>query len=262
MSRDRLTRLLGGAIGVLLLALALLWLLPGADGVRRYAWTPPPAAAPDYSAVAAAIDRPPVPAVGPDTATLSRPLFQPTRRPPPPPAPPAAKPAEPPPPAPPPAPELLDKTTLQGIMTSRGGVASIVARVDGTPRVIRRGERLGEWELVAIGDREVTFAHGDERRSLRLEYAHIAAKPGAAAPVGGGTSRAAPASRPPAPRAQPAAAPPAVAPPAPAAPAPAPPAAPAAPAANAQPTPPAAADVPPRRSGFGGVQGGRTPSGR
>ncbi len=172
MRRPGLPALLLAVIAALVLALALLWLLPDRQGLRRHQWVAPAAIAPDLSAYAAAMQhRPPMPAA----AAVSRPLFTPTRRPPPPPPPAPKAPAPPPPPPPPPPPDQLDKTTLLGVMTGRG-LAGVIASVDGETRVVRQGDAIGDWRLTGISDRAVTFARGKQRRTLQLEYSLLPAK--------------------------------------------------------------------------------------
>lgn len=113
--------------------------------------------------------------VGRFVAVLDRPLFSPSRRPPPP----------PPPPAPPPPVDPLANIQLFGVY---GGKTSggIVARIDGKVQRVQLQSNVGEWTVKSISGREVTFARGEESRTLTLIHAVAARAPSpvaAAAPL-------------------------------------------------------------------------------
>lgn len=107
--------------------------------------------------------------VGRFVAVLDRPLFSPSRRPPPP----------PPPPAPPPPVDPLANIQLFGVYGGKTG-GGIVARIDGKVQRVSVQSQVGEWVVKSVVGREVTFARGDETRTLTLVHA-VAAR--AAAPA-------------------------------------------------------------------------------
>ena len=100
-------------------------------------------------------------------ATLQRPLFAPDRRPPPPVLP----------PPPPPPPDPLADARLVGLIAGEAG--GVLINAEGKTRRINLTQKLGEWTLQAVADRNATFARGDETRVMRMEYARL----GAPAPV-------------------------------------------------------------------------------
>jgi len=89
---------------------------------------------------------------------LERPLFAPDRRP-------------PPPPAPPPPPDPMANIQIHGIFS--GASPGIIVRVDGGLRRVKVNDSVGSWTLKSIEGRDVTFAQGDEKRQLRLNYANL-----------------------------------------------------------------------------------------
>lgn len=157
------------------LALALLWMWVDARGALRNShWTPPAAIKPDFSGAASALARSGNDGVNQFFATLDRPLFSPSRRPPPP-----VVVAVPPPPDP------LANVQLYGVYAGPGG-GGIIARVEGKMRRAGIQEKIGEWTIQRIADRDVTFVRGGETRVIRLVR-----QKGPAAPTS--TSQAAPA---------------------------------------------------------------------
>jgi hypothetical protein len=157
-----------------LLAAVLVWMWVGTDGkLRNTQWTPPKPIRPDFSAPLAALAQRRGDEVGQLVAMADRPLFSPTRRPPPPPAPPAP-------------PDPLANLQLLGVYNSASG-GGIIARVDGRVRRASVNEKIGEWTVQKIADRDVTFVRGSESRVLQLARRGPAAStnrglPAAAAP--------------------------------------------------------------------------------
>lgn len=152
MKRGLITALV--ALDVLLAAgLAALWI--GADGrLRNVQWNPPAAIRPDLSQPLAQLAGRRGDDVGQLVAMADRPLFSPTRRPPPPPAPPAP-------------PDPLGSVQVLGVYTGPHGAGAIL-RVDGRIRRATAGERIGDWALKSVDDREVTFVSGTDTRAFRM----------------------------------------------------------------------------------------------
>lgn len=100
-------------------------------------------------------------------ATIERPLFAPDRRPPPP----------PPPVLPPPPPDPLADAQLLGLVGGEAG--GVLIRAEGKVRRVKLSQKLGDWTLQGVVDRNATFARGNETRVIRLAYARL----GAPAPV-------------------------------------------------------------------------------
>jgi hypothetical protein len=162
------------------LALVLAWMWFAPDGSLRNAhWTAPPPRTANYSAML-----PPLPGIASaDTsqfiAMLDRPLFSSSRRPPPPPP--------PPPPAQAQAPvDNLSTARLSGLFFG-DGVGGIIINIAGKHRRVRLNEGVDGWLLKSIQERSVTFARGDESRTLPLPrgalttYTGLAPAPGQAA---------------------------------------------------------------------------------
>ncbi|MDL2339415.1 MAG: hypothetical protein QFE16_16390, partial [Pseudomonadota bacterium] len=144
----------------LLLAGVLVWLWVDQDGqLRNVRWTPPLAIKPDFSTAARASSKPHPTDMTLVLATLERPLFSPSRRPPPPvvAAPLAAE----------PVPDPLGNVLIQGIYsgTETGG---IIANVGGISRRISINEKIGDWTLKSIDERDVKFVRNDESRVVQL----------------------------------------------------------------------------------------------
>lgn len=174
MKRGLITALI--ALDLLLAAgLAALWV--GADGrLRNVHWNAPAAIRPDLSQPLAQLAGRRSDDVGQLVAMADRPLFSPTRRPPPPPAPPAP-------------PDPLGNVQVLGIYAGSNGAGAIL-RVDGRIRRASAGERIGEWSLKSVDDREVTFVRGTDSRAFRMarprgERAGAALAAAPAAPVAG-----------------------------------------------------------------------------
>lgn len=141
-----------------MLACALLWMWFDAQGNPRHVhWAPPAAIKPDFSGLKPTLAGP---GQGDDggriVATLDRPLFSPSRRPPPPPVVVVAPPPDP-----------LANTQLLGVYGGAQG-GGVIARVDGKVRRARINEKIGEWTITQIADRDVTFTRSGENRVIRL----------------------------------------------------------------------------------------------
>lgn len=144
-------------------ALASLWLDESGQPLA-FAWTAPAPLPPELSAGASAEAAAPAnPAQF--MAVLDRPMFAPDRRPPPPPAP----------PAPPPPPDPLANVTLYGLF-GNGDSGGVLANFDGKVRRVHVNESIGDWTVKGIEGRSVTFARGDETRTLNLVANHGARK--------------------------------------------------------------------------------------
>jgi hypothetical protein len=140
---------------LLAIALASLWV--GRDGkLRNVRWQEPAAIKPNLPSVAPALARPGSDSASQFVATLDRPLFSPSRKPPPPVV--VAQ-------APPPDP--LANIQLFGVYGGAGG-GGIIARVDGKMRRAKINEKIGDWTIKEVADRNVTFVRGEENRIIRL----------------------------------------------------------------------------------------------
>ncbi len=128
-----------------------------AGGQLRYVtWQRPAAIKPDFAAMLSPVARQQSDNVGQFVATLDRPLFSPNRRPPPPPAP-VVK----------PPPDPLANIQLFGVYSGADG-GGIIARVDGKMRRAAVNDKIGEWTISRIADRDVTFVRGGETRVVSL----------------------------------------------------------------------------------------------
>lgn len=163
-------------------ALATLWLDPLTLQLRSTQWQPPAAREPDFAAMAPLLASRASPDAAQFAATLQRPLFSPSRRPPvplPPPAP--AKPplaavvVEKPPPDP------LAEVKILG-MYAGANSGGIIAMVDGKARRAHLNDKIGDWTITSIGDRDVTFSQAGTTRVLPLEVKRPASGAGAAQP--------------------------------------------------------------------------------
>jgi len=143
---------LSAALVVVLLAL---WFDAGGQ-LRYVTWQRPIAIKPNFAAMISPGARQQSDNVSQFVATLDRPLFSPNRRPPP-----VIVVA----PAPPPDP--LANIRLFGVYSGPGG-GGIIARVDGKMRRAVINDKIGEWTISRIADREVTFVRGGETRVVSL----------------------------------------------------------------------------------------------
>ena len=152
-----------------LLAAMLLALWVGRDGhLRNVRWSEPAAVKPDFSSMVPALAPPGSDSASQFVATLDRPLFSPSRKPPPVTAGQAAPPPDP-----------LANIQLFGVYAGSGG-GGIIARVDGKMRRARINEKIGDWTIKEVVDRNVTFVRGDESRVIRLARGQ---QPGSSAPA-------------------------------------------------------------------------------
>jgi hypothetical protein len=137
------------------LVIILIWMWVGTDGkMRNSHWVPPRPIRPDFSEALAALAQRRTDEAAQLVAMADRPLFSPTRRPPPPPAPPAP-------------PDPLGNLQLLGVYNSSAG-GGIIARVEGKVRRASVNEKIGDWTVQKIADRDVTFVRGGETRVLKL----------------------------------------------------------------------------------------------
>lgn len=138
--------------------LAWLWVDPNGQ-LRNVRWTPPTSIKPDFSTVTRASSIPQSADTTLVQATLERPLFSPSRRPPPPVV--AASVAVE------PAPDPLGDVSIQGIY-SGPKTGGIIANVGGLTKRISINEKIGDWTLKAIDERDVKFVRNGESRVLQL----------------------------------------------------------------------------------------------
>ncbi len=159
------------ALNVLLAGL-LVWLWVAPDGrLRDVTWTSPAAVKPDFSSAPRASSGTGHTDMALVMATLDRPLFSPTRRPPPPVVAASAG-AEP-------QPDPLRNVSIQGIyLGSEAG--GIIAKVDGISKRILINEKIGDWTLSSIDERDVKFVRNEESRVMQLFRARPASSSAAA----------------------------------------------------------------------------------
>jgi hypothetical protein len=139
----------------LVAVLLALWVDSGGR-LRNSAWQRPAAIKPDFASLLAPLATQGSDNVGQFVATLDRPLFSPSRRPPPPPAPVVAPPPDP-----------LANIQLFGVYSGPDG-GGIIARVEGKMRRAAINDKIGEWTISRIADRDVTFVRGGEARVVSL----------------------------------------------------------------------------------------------
>ena len=190
--------------------LGAMWLGPQ-GALRHTQWQAPAPQAPNLDDALQAVLEPNPALKEQFPEVTKRPVFSPDRRLTPPPPPEGAK-------APPPPPPIaLDSVVLTGIVSGRS-FTGVLAQVEGESRVLKRGDKVGEWAVGGIKGRDVRFTKGDETRTLVLPNTltdapatGAEAPKAAAAPAPGKPvvvpARAAPPVKPPAPPATPAPAP-------------------------------------------------------
>lgn len=145
-------------VAALLAVLAWLWV--GTDGkLRNTTWQAPAPIVPDLGGEVVHLPAAKPMDVSLFMATLDRPLFSPSRRP----APPAPKEGDA-----KPAPDPLAGLHLYGLYTTEQGPSGMLVRVDGKVRRIGINERLGDWKLQAIREREVVLTRDGEERAIPL----------------------------------------------------------------------------------------------
>ena len=138
----------------LLAALGALWFDAGGQ-LRNATWQRPAAIKPDFAAMLAPLAFPGGDNTGQFVATLDRPLFSPNRRPPA-----VAATASAP-------PDPLANIQLVGVYSGPEG-GGIIARIDGKMRRAAVKDKIGEWTISRIADRDVTFVRGGETRVVSL----------------------------------------------------------------------------------------------
>ena len=165
---------------LLLALLAVLWLRP-ASPLRGSAWAPPAAQPPQLNDFQLAmLQAGAAQAAAASGEVLQRPLFTPGRRPAPVALPASGAHAAP-------APDPMANVKATGLLVSPA-LTAVMLEVDGQQKLVRRGDRLGDWRLVSIRGREAVFVRDGERHVVSLPHAHTPvpapAKP-ASAPSGG-----------------------------------------------------------------------------
>ncbi len=151
------------------LALLLLFMWVDTSGrLRNVHWNAPKPIKPDLASLVPSLLRPGGDNMGKAWATLERPVFAQSRRPPDVAASVAASAADP-----------LASIQLVGVYGGRSG-GGIIARVDNKVRRAVVGDKIGEWTVAQVADREVTFVRGTERRAINLRGPKPAQAPGAA----------------------------------------------------------------------------------
>jgi hypothetical protein len=155
---------------VLVLVLLAMWFDAGGQ-LRNAHWPRPAAIKPDFGAMLQPLALQRSDDVGRFVATLDRPLFSPNRRPPPVLVAGAAPPPDP-----------LANIQLFGVYSGSGG-GGIIARVDGKMRRANINDKIGEWTIKQIVDRDVTFVRGGETRVISLVRGKPSSSAAAAAPA-------------------------------------------------------------------------------
>lgn len=155
---------------LLTLGLAALWFQP--DGSLRNAhWQAPEPVNADYLAMVPSLPaRKPV-ETGRLMAMLERPLFSSTRRPPPPVVPEAPIPVD-----------NLSTARLLGVFEGAQASGAIL-QVAGKNRRVRLNESVDGWVLQSVQRRAVTFASGDQTRTLSLVRSLVSTAPSIATPA-------------------------------------------------------------------------------
>ena len=173
-----------GVFVALAALLAMLWLRPSSP-LRGPAWEPPLAQAPQLDDFQQAMLQPGTANVTAPDEVLRRPLFTPGRRPAPVASASAVDAAN--------APDPMANVRATGVLVSRT-LTAVMVEVEGQQKLVRRGDRIGDWQLAAIRGREAVFVRNGARHVVALPYAHtpvpaaarsesVAAKP-AAVPEG------------------------------------------------------------------------------
>ncbi len=156
--------------GLLALGLAALWFQP--DGsLRNSHWQTPEPVNADYLTMVPSLPaRRPV-ETGRLMVMLERPLFSSTRRPPPPVVPEAPIPVD-----------NLSTARLLGVFEGAQASGAIL-QVAGKNRRVRLNESVDGWVLQSVQRRAVTFASGDQTRTLSLMRSLVNTGPGMAMPA-------------------------------------------------------------------------------
>ena len=140
--------------------LGVMWLGPQ-GALRHTQWQAPAPQSPNLDDALQAVLQPNPAARGSFPEVVNRPVFSPTRRLAPPPPPEGAKEPAPPPPI------ALDSVVLTGIVSGRA-FTGVLAQVEGESRVLKRGDKVGDWSVAGIKGRDVRFTKGEETRTLVL----------------------------------------------------------------------------------------------
>jgi general secretion pathway protein N len=158
MTGIRLTPALIAIDALLAVALAALWLAPGPSAHWRNWQTPAPQAPNLDDARAAQLI--PNPALRHDyPAITERPLFAADRKPRA-----AASDAQT---AAAPPPDSLDQAKLYGLVDGPSS-QGVLLEQGGQPQFVRIGEKVGDWTLQAIQNRDAVFVKGGEKRTVSL----------------------------------------------------------------------------------------------
>lgn len=159
--RRHVTLMLALLCVLLALALAAMW-FDSNGRLRNASWQPPEPRQPDFAGIAPALPSQAPAEASQFVAILERPLFSPNRRPPPVATAVAPTAAPPPPPVDP-----LANVQLLGLYSGKGS-GGIIAKVDGKARRLALKERIGDWTISSIEQREVTLTRSGETRVLTL----------------------------------------------------------------------------------------------
>ena len=149
-----------GVNAALAAVLAALWLGPQGT-LRHTVWQMPQAQPSNLDEVANAVLGLNPALHGRYSEVIARPLFTNDRRPIVPEPAPGSEAAAPPPIA-------LDQVVLSGIVAGPS-FTGVLAQVEGQQRLLKRGDRVGDWTLDSIKDREVSFTRQGEARALTLK---------------------------------------------------------------------------------------------
>lgn len=146
-------------------SLAYLWIDPATGQLVQHAWARPAPVKPDLPGLE---QRPeaswPRVDAGAFGAMIERPLFAVDRRVPPPPKAAGEAPADP-----------LDTLRLVGVFS--GERAGVIADVGGRTRRVQVNDKVGDWTLNAVEQRDAVFVRGDEKRTVQLAYSRWGSAP-------------------------------------------------------------------------------------
>lgn len=126
-------------------------------------WSPPAAILPDPASFRLATEVPQGFDAALQVAITDRPLFFPSRRPYVADAAPVAADTQ--------GPDPFDDVSLLGLYSDRKGKGGLIIREKAESRRLTLGERVGDWELVALDGLEARFRKGTEEKRLELVHA-------------------------------------------------------------------------------------------
>lgn len=155
---------------LLALGLAALWFQPD-GGLRNAHWHTPAPVEADYLAMVPSLPARKSVETGRLMAMLERPLFSSNRRPPPPVVPEAPIPVD-----------NLSTARLLGVFEGAQANGAIL-QVAGKNRRVRLNESVDGWVLQSVQRRAVTFASGDQTRTLSLARSLVNTGPATAMPA-------------------------------------------------------------------------------